>query len=63
VNECGSETLDSAIRAAQDGCVMETSFSNKLAFITLPDCDSRETRLGSLWDKRPAVVVFLRHYG
>jgi hypothetical protein len=42
---------------------METSFSNKLAFITLPDCDSRETRLGTLWDKRPAVVVFLRHYG
>jgi hypothetical protein len=49
--------------AAQDGCGMETSFSNKLAFITLPDCDNRETRLGSLWDKRPAVVVFLRHYG
>jgi hypothetical protein len=63
VNKCGSATLDSAMPAAQDGCGMETSFGNKLAFITLPDCDSRETRLGSLWDKRPAVVVFLRHYG
>jgi hypothetical protein len=51
------------MRAAQDGYGMETSFSNKLVFITLPDCDGRETRLGSLWDKQPAVVVFLRHYG
>jgi hypothetical protein len=63
VNKCRSATLDSAVPAAQDGCSMETTFSNKLAFITLPDCDSHETRLGSLWDKRPAVVVFLRHYG
>jgi len=42
---------------------MEGSLSNKLAFITLPDCDGREVRLGSLWDKQPAVIVFLRHYG
>ena len=42
---------------------MENSLSNKLAFITLPDCDGREVRLGSLWDKQAAVIVFLRHYG
>ncbi len=55
--------LDSEKSAQQDGWGMETSFSNRLAFITLPDCENREVRLGSLWDKGPAVVVFLRHYG
>jgi peroxiredoxin len=29
----------------------------------LPDVDGREIRLGSLWAARPAVVIFLRHYG
>jgi hypothetical protein len=42
---------------------MENSLSNKLAFITLPDCDGHEVRLGAIWDKQPAVIVFLRHYG
>lgn len=31
--------------------------------IVLPDADGREIRLGSLWAGRPAVVVFLRHFG
>jgi hypothetical protein len=34
-----------------------------LAEIALPDADGREVRLGSLWAERPAVLVFLRHYG
>jgi hypothetical protein len=34
-----------------------------LAPIVLPDADGREIRLGSLWERQPAVVVFLRHYG
>jgi len=42
---------------------MADSFSSKLAPITLPDPDGRTTRLGSLWESAPAVVVFLRHYG
>ena len=42
---------------------MEQSLSGRLAEIVLPDCDGRETRLGSLWESRPAVIVFLRHYG
>ena len=42
---------------------MDSAFSSKLAFVTLTDCDGRDVRLGSLWDKQPAVVVFLRHYG
>jgi hypothetical protein len=42
---------------------MADSLSSKLADITLPDPDGKTTRLGSLWEKGPAVVVFLRHYG
>jgi hypothetical protein len=42
---------------------MAESLSSKLAGITLPDADGKTTRLGSLWESGPAVVVFLRHYG
>jgi hypothetical protein len=42
---------------------MAESLSSKLAGITLPDPDGKPTRLGSLWESGPAVVVFLRHYG
>ena len=42
---------------------METTFSEKLAGIVLPDCDGRAVQLGGLWASQPAVVVFLRHYG
>jgi hypothetical protein len=37
--------------------------AESLAPIVLPDADGREIRLGSLWERQPAVVVFLRHYG
>jgi hypothetical protein len=37
--------------------------AESLAPVVLPDADCREIRLGSLWEKQPAVVVFLRHYG
>ncbi len=39
------------------------SLSSKLAPITLPDTDGQPVQLGSLWASRPAVVVFLRHWG
>lgn len=39
------------------------SLAAKLAPLTLPDPDGRPVRLGSLWAERPAVLVFLRHYG
>ncbi len=42
---------------------MSGSISSQLAEITLPDADGNPVRLGSLWATRPAVVVFLRHYG
>jgi hypothetical protein len=39
------------------------TYSSRLADVTLPDADGKQTRLGSLWADAPAVVVFLRHYG
>lgn len=42
---------------------MADSLSAALAPIELPDPDGRTVRLGSLWEERPAVLVFLRHYG
>ena len=42
---------------------MEATLSARLADIALRDTDGRDIRLGSLWTDRPAVLVFLRHYG
>lgn len=42
---------------------MAESFSAKLANIVLPETGGGDVRLGSLWEKDPAVIVFLRHYG
>jgi hypothetical protein len=39
------------------------TLSKRLADIVLPDALGQEIRLGSLWQTKPAVVVFLRHYG
>ncbi|HSU58894.1 MAG TPA: hypothetical protein VLI55_06250 [Bryobacteraceae bacterium] len=40
-----------------------SSLAEKLALIVLPDAAGDEMRLGSLWERSPAVLVFLRHYG
>ena len=45
------------------GNPMPNSLSAALSKVVLPDLDDREVRLGSLWAKKPAVIVFLRHYG
>jgi hypothetical protein len=37
--------------------------ADDLAEMVLEDDAGREVRLGSLWEDRPAVLVFLRHYG
>jgi hypothetical protein len=42
---------------------MPGSLAEALAPIVIPDADGLLVRLGSLWDRQPAVVVFLRHYG
>jgi hypothetical protein len=35
----------------------------KLADVTLKDSEDRPVRLGSLWQDRPAALVFVRHFG
>jgi hypothetical protein len=34
-----------------------------LAGLVVKDLDGNEVALGSLWEDRPAVLVWLRHYG
>ena len=34
-----------------------------IADVVLQDSSGADVRLGSLWETRPAVLVFLRHYG
>jgi hypothetical protein len=36
---------------------------NGLADLTVKDTEGRDVLLGDLWRDRPAVLVFLRHYG
>jgi hypothetical protein len=35
----------------------------KLGGLSLEDIDAGEVRLKSLWEDRPAALIFLRHYG
>ena len=42
---------------------VKESLSQRLSDLVLPDSFDQEIRLGSLWESKPAVVVFLRHYG
>jgi hypothetical protein len=42
---------------------MAETISARLANVSLPEAGGGEVRLGSLWEKNPAVLVFLRHYG
>ncbi len=37
--------------------------ADALADVVLPDQDDNGVRLGDLWAERPAVLVWLRHYG
>jgi prostamide/prostaglandin F2alpha synthase len=37
--------------------------ADALAELVLPDHDGNPVRLGDLWHERPAVLVWLRHYG
>ncbi|MGE5047626.1 MAG: hypothetical protein ACM3PC_03575 [Deltaproteobacteria bacterium] len=34
-----------------------------LASVTVKDVEGNDVRLGDLWRDRPAVLVFVRHYG
>ena len=35
----------------------------ELADAVVKDAEGRDLRLGDLWRDKPAVVVFVRHYG
>jgi len=35
----------------------------KLASLDVLDPEGRPVRLGTLWQERPAVLVFIRHFG
>jgi hypothetical protein len=37
--------------------------ADELADMVLPDHEGKDVRLGDLWQDRPAVLVWLRHYG
>jgi hypothetical protein len=37
--------------------------ADAIAGVVLQDSDGVDVTLGSLWVDRPAVLVFLRHYG
>ncbi len=37
--------------------------ADALGELVLHDQDGKEVRLGELWSARPAVLVWLRHYG
>ena len=37
--------------------------ADDLADVVLPDYTGDEVRLGDTWSSKPAVLVWLRHYG
>jgi hypothetical protein len=37
--------------------------ASAIADVVLQDSTGADVRLGDLWAERPAVLVFLRHYG
>jgi hypothetical protein len=41
----------------------QPTVDSALASLTLPDSDGNEHRLGELWERRPAVLLFIRHFG
>jgi len=54
--------VDEVARAANNVGMAE-SFSSRLSPIFLPEATNGLVQLGTLWASRPAVIVFLRHYG
>lgn len=37
--------------------------AGKLAGVELQSSSGEQVRLGSLWDSRPVVLAFIRHFG
>jgi len=64
--ETAAQTRRAALDTPHDAfrmVTMDATLNGRLAMINLPDSDGNELRLGSLWLRQPAVLVFLRHYG
>ena len=51
----GTASKRQAVRAPAD--------ARELGDVVVRDLEDREVRLRELWRDRPAVLVFLRHYG
>ena len=47
------------------GCALEGDMKVQpaLADVEVKDTDGKPVRLGSLWADRPAVVIWVRHFG
>ena len=64
LNARGAHTVQPGARADGLECVlMGDTYSSRLEDLVLPDVDGKKIQLGSLWADRPAVLVFLRHWG
>jgi len=64
------DTVDAILSEAreQEGEVLSTELPTpvvmeRLGAVELEDADGSRVKMGSLWEDRPAAVVFLRHYG
>jgi hypothetical protein len=42
---------------------VEVDIAHALAPVQARDLAGRPVRLGTLWEDRPAVLIFLRHFG
>jgi hypothetical protein len=52
------------LRASPEGQHAEApARADELGELRLKDLDGNDVRLGDVWSERPAVLVWLRHYG
>ena len=48
---------------SQEALEPRTSRVRQLSRIELPDWQGATQKLGTLWEERPIVLVFIRHFG
>src|SRR5215217_1629866 len=60
----GDRTLQTVLGISRHrGTTHPPERADAFADISLPNHEGEPVRLGDLWAKRPAVLVWLRHYG
>ncbi len=47
----------------QDPTLVDVDLAHALAPVCAKDLEGNAVRFGTLWEERPAVLVFLRHFG